>query len=265
MKPEQSRKAIYPEEHGYHSGMATKADVEKWVEVEFPSEVPISKVVLHPCSDDFNGIGDGFGFPVRFKIEVANTEGTWTAIHDATDEDFPNPKLSELSVALKDRKARRVRVTANRLARRADDYIFALAELEVYSDEQNVARGATVHSADSIEAPIRWGANNLIDGKWPRASGEDVEQQIDAATTTRDLLLARIITERIAQQRTELACLSGEISAQIEKLPAQQKIYAAASSFERQGNFIPTDGKPREVFVLIRGEVGMPGKPAVPG
>ncbi|MEZ6152639.1 MAG: DUF1549 domain-containing protein [Pirellulaceae bacterium] len=262
---EQSRKAIYPEEHGYHSGMATKADVEKWVEVEFPSEVPISKVVLHPCSDDFNGIGDGFGFPVRFKIEVANTEGTWTAIHDATDEDFPNPKLSELSVALKDRKARRVRVTANRLARRADDYIFALAELEVYSDEQNVARGATVHSADSIEAPIRWGANNLIDGKWPRASGEDVEQQIDAATTTRDLLLARIITERIAQQRTELACLSGEISAQIEKLPAQQKIYAAASSFERQGNFIPTDGKPREVFVLIRGEVGMPGKPAVPG
>ncbi|MEZ6078105.1 MAG: hypothetical protein R3C56_21260 [Pirellulaceae bacterium] len=71
------------------------------------------------------------------------------------------------------------------MARRADDYIFALAELEVYSDERNVARGATVHSADSIEAPIRWGANNLIDGKWPRASREDVEQQIDAATTTR--------------------------------------------------------------------------------
>ena len=69
------RTAIYPEEHGYHSDIAATADVEKWVEVELPSEVAVSKVVLHACSDDFNGIGDGFGFPVRFKIEASGEVG----------------------------------------------------------------------------------------------------------------------------------------------------------------------------------------------
>ena len=178
---------------------------------------------------------------------------------------IPNPRLSELTLAMNDQKVRRVRVTATRLARRADDYIFAMAELEIFSGEQNVAQGATVHAADSIEAPIRWGTSNLVDGKWPRASSAEVERQIATATAARDHILAHIITEQIGEQRDMLATQSAEISAELEQLPAQQKVYAAATSFEPQANFIPTKGKPREVFVLIRGEVGMPGKPAVPG
>ncbi len=256
---------IYPEEHGYHSGLAATPDVEKWVEVELPSEVAISQVVLHPCRDDFKGIGDGFGFPARFRIEGADEAGTWSTIHDTTSVDFPNPQLSELTFAVKDQKVRRVRLTATHLALRADDYILALAEMEIYSGEQNVALGASVRSADSIEAPIRWAAGNLVDGKWPRASSVDVEQQLAVATVARDQILAGVVTAQIAEQRDALATQSSEIRAELEQLPAQHKVYAAATSFEPQGNFLPTAGKPREVFVLIRGEVAMPGVPAVPG
>ncbi len=51
-------------EFGYHSGMSSKPDVEKWVQIDLGREVEISKIVLRPCHDEFNNIGAGFGFPV---------------------------------------------------------------------------------------------------------------------------------------------------------------------------------------------------------
>jgi hypothetical protein len=52
---------------GYHSAIATTQQVEKWVQVDLGQRVKIERVVLRPCYDDFNGIGAGFGFPVRFR------------------------------------------------------------------------------------------------------------------------------------------------------------------------------------------------------
>src|SRR4051812_26904124 len=76
--------------YGYHSNIEKKRDVHKWVQVDLGSAVPIGSVVLHPCSDDFNGIGDGFGFPVRFKVEASDdpqfSSGV-TIIRDNTDAD----------------------------------------------------------------------------------------------------------------------------------------------------------------------------------
>ncbi|MEZ6066823.1 MAG: hypothetical protein R3B90_14215 [Planctomycetaceae bacterium] len=53
--------------------------------------------------------------------------------------------------------ARYVRVTATRLAPRKDDYIFALAEMELFDGAGlNRAAGRPVTALDSIEAPVRW-------------------------------------------------------------------------------------------------------------
>ena len=57
-------------EFGYHSQIAGKQDTVKWVEVDLGKPTELQQIVLHPCHDDYAGIGAGFGFPVRFHIEV---------------------------------------------------------------------------------------------------------------------------------------------------------------------------------------------------
>ena len=56
---------------GYHSGISGKQGDEKWVAVDLGREVELSRVALHPCHDEYNNIGAGFGFPVRFLVEAA--------------------------------------------------------------------------------------------------------------------------------------------------------------------------------------------------
>ena len=109
-------------------------------------------------------------------------------IRDQTEQDFANPGISEVACDVPQQKALRVRVTATKLASRANDYIFALAELRIFANGMNVAAGAAVKAADSIEAPIRWSMQNLVDGKWPRAGEPDAIEQLAAAKQKRDSL-----------------------------------------------------------------------------
>ena len=57
-------------EFGYHSQTSPTQEAEKWVEVDLGQDVEIAKIILHPCHDDFGGIGAGFGFPVRFRVDT---------------------------------------------------------------------------------------------------------------------------------------------------------------------------------------------------
>lgn len=52
-------------EFGYHSQISGKQDQVKWVTVDLGRSVPISQIVLHPCHDDYAGIGAGFRFALR--------------------------------------------------------------------------------------------------------------------------------------------------------------------------------------------------------
>ena len=148
-------------EFGYHSQIAAAADTQKWVEIDLGRDMELSSVVLHPCHDDFAGIGAGFGFPVRYRIEVSTAarraEGTSPEIVlDATATDTPNPGIAPVTIPCSV-PARYVRIVATKLATRQNDFILALAELEVMSsDGVNVAANAAVTALDSIEAPERW-------------------------------------------------------------------------------------------------------------
>ncbi|MFG0266729.1 MAG: DUF1553 domain-containing protein [Rhodopirellula sp. JB055] len=261
----ESLKPIKVDEHGYHSEIVATADSEKWVEVKLKLEVLASRIVLHACEDDFNQIGAGFGFPKRFEVEAFDDAGNRTLVHDTRDEDFSNPGLKPVEFVLDGQPVRRIRVTATRLAERKSDFILALAELQVVSEGRNVAIGAAVNSLDSIEAPSRWRRQNLTDGKWPRVGDSEVTRQIAEAARKRDAILAAVTTPELLARRREAEQAIAEAETQLASLPPQQAVYAAATHFASQGNFKPTEGKPREVFVLHRGEVSLPGDPAVPG
>ena len=159
------------EAFGYHSSIEKDPALAKWVQGGLWSSVSLGSIVLHPCSDDFAGIGEGFGFPLRYKVELADDpefkEGV-ALIGDFTGEDVPNPKLKPQSVDAAGRSGRYIRVTATKLALRQNDYIFALAELSALTAEgKNAAAGRPVTALDSIEAPARWRKSNLTDGFYP--------------------------------------------------------------------------------------------------
>ncbi len=261
------------EAFGYHSQIESKAEAAKWVQVDLGRSVPIRRVVLHPCKDDFAGIGEGFGFPVRYRVEASDDVGfTDKAIvlQDRTGADVANPKLRSQEVPVEGVTARYVRVTATRLAARSSDFIFALAELEVRgADNANVAAGAAVTSLDSIEAPARWRRSNLTDGWAPGvgALGANSDGDLAGLKTQREALWTGTMR---SDERETLASIERElveVKAQLAALPPPSVAYVAAV-YRGDGAFQGTGaqgGKPRAITVLSRGNVQKPGNPAVPG
>src|SRR5947207_5989119 len=106
----------------------------------------------------------GFGFPRRFRVEAAKTDDYRDRIvlADHTRGDLPNPGDSPAVIPARDCSARFIRVTATRLWERTRDYVFALAELQIFSGTNNVAPGSKITALDSIEAG-RWGKEKLVD------------------------------------------------------------------------------------------------------
>ena len=261
---------------GYHSAISDDQNATKWVQVDLGRSVQIERVVLKPCYDDFGGIGGGFGFPLRFKIEASDDPDFKTGVtllwrkHDVTFmNDFANPGLTpfETNTAGDDGiQGRYVRVTAVKLAPRKNDYIFALAELQVFESKagSNLAEGRPITALDAIEAPPRWRKANLTDGIAPEARTQENKQQL---IRERDALM---LAQADASTRSQLLAARQQrsaLEAQISKLPAPGKVYAGAihtgsGAFKGTGS---EGGKPRVIQVLKRGDIKQPAKEVGPG
>ncbi len=150
---------------GYHAAVSQNADDVKWVQVDLGKPVAISLVKLHSLNHEV----PGFGFPIRFTITASDDPNfdQFDTICDHSTTDYPNPGASAVSFPTNGIKRRYVRVTANRLFRRtAGDrsYCFALAEMQVFSGDKNVALNSPVTALDSTEG-YGWGKAELTDGK----------------------------------------------------------------------------------------------------
>jgi hypothetical protein len=219
--------------NGWHSGIERSADVVKWVQVDLGKSTAIDAVRLIPARPtDFRDT-PGFGFPARFKVEASDdpTFARAETLADHTRDDFANPGDRAVSVDGGGKAARYVRVTASRLWKRLDDYVFALAELEVDSGGKNAARGAAVTALDSIEAG-RWGKARLTDGYDSRRA---------LAPKARD-----------GAEADRLRAALAEVEARLAKLPARV-VYTVSPI------------APRTIRVLRRGDVEQPGEEVGPG
>jgi mono/diheme cytochrome c family protein len=263
-------KATLAAAFGYHSAIMAEADAVKWVQVDLKQAAALDAVVLHPCHDDFNNIGDGFGFPQRFKVELSNDpefkKGV-TVIADHTTADVVNPGLQAQKFSGRGTAARYIRVTATKLAPRQNDYIFALAELEALDERgKNLAGGAQVTALDSIEAAPRWRRSNLVDGYFPGVNQRDTGE-LARLKEERTRLVADALT---ARERQSLAEIENDLAAtarSLAALPAQRLVYVSAvhtgtGAFRGTG---PDGGRPRAIHILPRGDVTHPGKEVSPG
>jgi len=266
LRPKAKLKSKRPE-FGYHSLIVNNPRTTKWVQVDLGAAREVKQVVLRACHDEYAGIGGGFGFPVRFKVEGAATADFKSPVMlvDQTGADFPNPNIAPVAFAV-NAKVRFLRVTAAVLAERKNDYMLALAELEARSAAgQNLAAKAEVTSPDSIQAPPRWRRTNLTDGHFPIAVDASAIAALQAAQRERAALLAKLQTPERKAKRQKLQTDLANAEAELKKIPAGQMVYAAATQFKPQGNFKPTDGKPREIKVLHRGNILQPREAVRPG
>ncbi len=250
-------------EFGYHSAVEPTQDSNKWVQLDLGRSLEPDRVVLWGCHDDFNNIGAGFGFPVRFKVEMAD-DPTFRAgvvpVADRTGCDVPNAGIASQTLRARGAKGRYIRVTATKLAPRQNDFNFALAELEVRDAAgTNLARGAVVTALDTIEVPPRWSRANLVDGFAPGQGGAG---DLAKLRPERQAILARVTDASTARALAEVAAELGRVAAELATVRPAGLVYAGTvhngggAAFRGTG---PDGGKPRPIFVLRRGDVRNPG------
>ncbi|MEW6159712.1 MAG: DUF1553 domain-containing protein [Verrucomicrobiota bacterium] len=264
--------------NGYHSGIETAPDVEKWVQVDLIQPRAIDEIKLIPARPTDFPDTPGFGFPKRFRVEISDDEEfkTRQVLADYGAADFPNPGNEPVALAGRGERARFVRVTATRLWERTKDYFFALAELQVFSGTNNVARRTRVSALDTIEAG-RWARNFLVDNYDSRkklfaepeppdieAKRKALTEEIDGLTAERKSKVEALLDAETKAARAEVAERLNRVEEHLKPLPQPQWVYAAADDFPASGNFKPAGG-PRTVHLLQRGDVKRALKPVAPG
>ena len=174
---------------GYHAAEAQRQDDVKWVQVDLGRSLPISAVRLLPMQ---HAGKDGFGFPLRFRVEAADDAAFQhpLTVADQTAADYPGPGVRPVTFAAHSVTARYVRVTATKLWLRdaaitgTAAYAFALRGIRVVTAGKEAAvRGVTAE--DSVES-VEWGKAVLIDSAVPSTP----------AARTDSLLLRRGFTVR---------------------------------------------------------------------
>ena len=243
--------------NGYHSGIEAKPDVMKWVQVDLGKSMPIESIRLIPARPTDFPDTPGFGFPKRFSVQIGDdaTFAKADTVADYSNADFANPG-DEPVVFPVNRSARFVRVVANRLWPRTNDYVFALAELQVLSNGKNAAKGAKVSAVDSIEAG-RWSRRYLVDdfssrNKLPDPSDanliehERIRSRLRAAEKEREESIERTLDAQTRHERDDLTAQLQQLETKLKALPLGPMVFAA----------VPRS--PRPIHVLKRGDVEKP-------
>ena len=218
----------------------------------------------------FNGIGAGFGFPVRFKVEARRRpdfrqRGTARRPHRGRTSPNPGDRAGRHPPPAGNRR-RYVRVTATKLAPRQDDYIFALAELRVVRRrrQERRRRRRPVTALDSIEAAARWGESEPGRRLRPPAQRPPPTLARPRAAAQRGAPLGRAAADRRSAPRPKCALAASQ--ARGEAAADGAGATPARSTPARAASAAPAAdaGKPRPIHVLRRGDVKQPGRASWP-
>jgi signal transduction histidine kinase len=152
---------------GLKTGYTTEEDV-RWFELTLKEAASVDSIVLvPPLAKGANAVVAGYGFPVRFKLEVFDEQNQPHVILDQTASDFRNPGCFPVVARFEPRLIKRARFTATEPWSVDGPEILAMAEMLVLSGDRNLALDATVTSSSSRNAPRAWTRLNLIDMTTP--------------------------------------------------------------------------------------------------
>ncbi len=148
---------------GYSSQASKKVD-KKWVQVDLGQEQVIDEVNLIPANPDNFVFDLNTGFPEKFEVQISSDPDFRESVTVASFApfNFRNPGDNPVTCPVDGVSGRYVRVLVRR-QRANGGLTFALAELQVYSGDENVALHKKVSAMDSLERG-KWGGRFLVDG-----------------------------------------------------------------------------------------------------
>ena len=150
---------------GWHGPVATSMNQQQAVTVDLGAVRKLDEIRLVPAWRGSMAWDSFYGFPARFKLELAADAGFTDAVmvHDRTKSSLQSPGQNPQCFDTGGMSGRYVRVTATRLRDRTGDFVFALGEMQAYAGDENVARGRPVTADDSLEDD-EWSRAGLTDG-----------------------------------------------------------------------------------------------------
>jgi signal transduction histidine kinase len=157
---------------GWHSTYSSTPDKAEWVELNLGQAQRIDAVVLIAPPPNGGSVGKGYGFPLRFYVELLDEgeDNERTIIADHTSADFPNPGLLPVVIPAGGRLAQKVRITATRLCSTGERFFCALGEVMLLQGNENLGARLesigppAVRASSSQGTRPDWGRINLVDG-----------------------------------------------------------------------------------------------------
>jgi signal transduction histidine kinase len=151
---------------GFHSRFVATANEIQWVQVDLGRQYAISRIVMVPTAVQLeNEIVEGYGFPVRFRVQVSSNPEFKDSdlVADHTSSDYSNPGRYPVQFPALDLTGRYVRITVTGHSTKGGQAFFALGELIVLSGNRNVAAWRPVRATKSVERAGRWSREYLVD------------------------------------------------------------------------------------------------------
>lgn len=159
---------------GWLSKGGKTADESMFVELNLGQSHSIDALRLFPAKRPTSDLPSGFGFPRRLRIAVSEKPLGNNTPADGREFDLRNPGHNPVLIPLEPQRGRYLRIEATRLWKSFESYpaFFALSEIEVLSDGQNIAGGSSARSPDGMGNVIAtggryWSAASLTDGHGP--------------------------------------------------------------------------------------------------
>ncbi|HSI12407.1 MAG TPA: sensor histidine kinase [Chthoniobacter sp.] len=157
---------------GWHSDYSASPDTVEWVELNIGHAEPLDAVVLIAPPPTGGAIEPGYGFPLRFRVELlGDDEKTERSIlADYTRADFPNPGLLPVVIPVGGKTAHKVRITATRLFRENKRYLCAFGEVMLWQGQRNLGADLEIVGPNAVRASSSqgtrpdWGRINVVDG-----------------------------------------------------------------------------------------------------
>ncbi len=165
-----------PEEHaniGWLSEGRESANSTASLTIDLGKSSAVDAVRLLPAKRPTSDLPSGFGFPRKLAISISDTgeQGKWKQV---STHDFRNPGHNPVLMSFAAEQARFVKIEATELWKAFEGYpaFFALSEVEVLSEADNLARGKAVRSSDGMLNLIApggryWSGAALCDGFGP--------------------------------------------------------------------------------------------------
>jgi signal transduction histidine kinase len=147
---------------GLFAGAAPEGEATS-MSLDLGASYPLQEVRIYAVHARLGADIPGFSFPKRFRLEASQSADFAAArtLFAAESADYPNPGDNAVTVDAEGVSARYVRFALPV----GDHGRFGLSEIEVYSGDRNVARGATVTaSRDPSGYSGSWPKSLLVDG-----------------------------------------------------------------------------------------------------